>query len=136
VRFAPIQAWGWERSLVENLRIGQHEHWSSEQETQHWVCALTMEGEGQDAETSGATTPELHRLAAWLPERKVETALRNRRSLFPRLASELSCGGGGCDPDFAFVRWKTFQLRSQELCPFGILGFVHLWGVNEDAKDR
>jgi len=40
---------------------------------QHWVCAPAREGSGREVEVFGATTPELHRMAAWLKERNVES---------------------------------------------------------------
>lgn len=40
---------------------------------QHWVCGPAREGSGREVEVCGATTPELHRMAAWLQERNVES---------------------------------------------------------------
>lgn len=38
---------------------------------QHWVCAPAQTGGGREVAVFGATTPELHRLAAWLTARGV-----------------------------------------------------------------
>lgn len=40
---------------------------------EHWVCAPSVDGEGQEVASFGATTPELHRLAKWLLQRGVES---------------------------------------------------------------
>src|ERR1700674_4291574 len=41
---------------------------------EHWVCAPKADGLGREVAKFGATTPELEKMAAWLKERKVETA--------------------------------------------------------------
>jgi transposase len=39
----------------------------------HWVCAPTLDGEGREIASFGATTPELIRMAEWLKARQVES---------------------------------------------------------------
>jgi len=39
----------------------------------HWICAPKVDGSGREVKKSGATTPELERLAKWLKERQVES---------------------------------------------------------------
>jgi transposase len=40
---------------------------------QHWVCAPTLEGNGRERASFGATTPELIGMAEWLKARQVES---------------------------------------------------------------
>lgn len=39
----------------------------------HWLCAPTIDGASREVEEFGSTTPELHHIADWLEERKVES---------------------------------------------------------------
>jgi hypothetical protein len=46
---------------------------------QHWVCAPTLDGNGRERASFGATTPELIGMAEWLKARQVESvAIRLR----------------------------------------------------------
>lgn len=40
---------------------------------QHWMCAPTVDGNGREIESFGATTAELIRMAEWLKARKVDS---------------------------------------------------------------
>lgn len=103
----------WERTMSEDSRYGTQQQKGEAGEgiptlgrkvagidigsKPHWVCAPAREGSGREVEVFGATTPALHRMAAWLLERNVESRWHWRAR---------GCTG------FQFMRfWKSMDSR-------------------------
>ena len=69
----PLEALPVVRRNVAGIDLGRE---------RHWVCAPTADGASREIADFGATTPELMRMAQWLPERKVESVARESTGVY------------------------------------------------------